>query len=185
MTKEMSFLSSKIINLEDGSSSNKNNVGSDVDEIVRWDCELLQMKTYMTAFTILVSNCKYDGPKLDEQQKLLLRFIDCPADEYFKRRSKEAKAFNELKAACKHGWKMEMSRAKVWKLRFVANKLALLLVLWRQVQKENEENETNQAVTRAQKSVHGTPKATGLKRAFIKLWGAYKKSLKNYTAAEK
>jgi hypothetical protein len=42
-------------------------------------------------------------------------------------------------------------RAKVWNLRFVANKLALLLVLRRQVQKGNEENnETNRAVTRDQ-----------------------------------
>ena len=147
--------------------------------IVQWDRELLQTKTYMTAFTILVSNHKYNGPKLDEQQKLLLWFIGCPADEYFKRRSKEAKAFNELKAACKHGWKTKTLRAKVWKLHFVANKLALLLVLRRQVQNENEENKTNQAVARAQKSVRGTPKATGLKRALIKLWGAYKKSLKN------
>ena len=70
-------------------------------------------------------------------------------------------------------------------LRFVANKLALLLVLRRQVQKKNEENKTNQAVTRAQKSVHRTLKATDLKRAFIKLWGAYEKSLKNYVEAEK
>ena len=123
-----------------------------MEEIVQWDRELLQTKTYTTAFTILVSNRKYDGPKLDEQQKLLLRFINCPADDYFKRRSKEAKAFNELKAACKHGWKTETSRARVWTLRFVANKLALLLVLRRQVQKEKEENTTNQAVSCAQKS---------------------------------
>ena len=82
----MSFLSDKIINLEDYSSSNEGSVGSDVEEIVQWDSELLQSKTYTTAFTILVSNCKYDGPKVDEQQKLLLWFIDCPADDYFKRR---------------------------------------------------------------------------------------------------
>ena len=131
----MSFLSDEIINLEDdSSSSNEGSVGSDVEEIVQWDRELLQTKTYTTAFTILVSNRKYDGPKLDEQKKHLLRFIDCPADEYFKRRSKEAQAFNELKAASKLGWKTETSRAWVWNLHFVANKLALLLVLRRQVQ---------------------------------------------------
>ena len=180
----MSFLSDKIINLEDNSSSDERSVGSDVEEIVQWDRELLQTKTYTTAFTILVSNRKYDGPKLDKQKKHLLQFIDCPADEYFKRRSKEAKAFIELKAASKLGWKTEASRARVWNLRFVANKLALLLVLRRQVHKENEENEKNQTVTCAQKSVRGTPKATGLKRALIKLWGAYEKSLKNYVAAE-
>ena len=55
----MSFLSDKIINLEDDSSSDEGSVGSDVDEIVQWDRELLQTKTYTTAFTILVSNHKY------------------------------------------------------------------------------------------------------------------------------
>jgi hypothetical protein len=104
----MSFLSDEIINLEDdSSSSNEGSVGSDVEEIVQWDRELLQSKTYTTAYTILISNRKYDGPKVDEQRKLLLRFINCPADDYFKRRSKEAKAFNELKAACKRGWSTE------------------------------------------------------------------------------
>jgi hypothetical protein len=181
----MSFLSDKIINLEDDSSSDEGSVGSNVDEIVQWDRELLQTKTYTTASTILVSNRKYDGPKVDDQRKLLLRFIDCPVDDYFKRRSKEAKAFNELKAACKRGWKTETLRVKVWNLRFVANKLALLLVLRRQVQKGNEENnETDRAVTRDQ-SVRGTPKNTDLKRAFIKLWGAYEKSLKIYVTDEK
>ena len=143
----MSFLSDKIINLEDDSSSDEGSVGSNVDEIVQWDRELLQTKTYTTASTILVSNHKYDGPKVDNQRKLLLRFIDCPVDDYFKRRSKEAKAFNELKAACKRGWKTETLRAKVWNLRFVANKLALLLVLRRQVQKGNEENNATATAT--------------------------------------
>ena len=99
----MSFLFGEIINLEDDSSSEEKNAGSDMEEIVQWDRELPQTKTYTTTFTILVYNRKYDGPKLDEQQKLLLRFIHCPVDEYFKRRSKEAKAFSKLKAACKHG----------------------------------------------------------------------------------
>ncbi len=173
----MSFLSDKIINLEDDSSSDEGSVGS--------DGELLRTKTYTTAFTILVSNRKYDGPKVDDQRKLLLRFIDCPVDDYFKRRSKEAKAFNKLKATCKRGWKTETSRAKVWNLRFVGNKLALLLVLRRQVQKGSEEdNESNRAITRDQ-SVRGTPKNTDLKRAFIKLGGAYEKSLKIYVTDEK
>jgi hypothetical protein len=99
----MSFLFGEIINLEDDSSSDKKNAGSNMEEIVQWDRELPQTKTYTMTFTILVSNRKYDGPKLDKQQKLLLRFIHCPADEAFKRRSKEAMAFSKLKAACKHG----------------------------------------------------------------------------------
>jgi hypothetical protein len=60
-TKAKPFLSDKIINLDDDSSSDEGSVGSDVDEIVQWDRELLQTKTYTTAFTILVSNRKYDG----------------------------------------------------------------------------------------------------------------------------
>jgi hypothetical protein len=58
-------------------------------------------------------------------------------------------------------------------------------VLRRQVQKGSEEdNESNRAIT-CDQSVCGTPKNTDLKRAFIKLWGAYEKSLKIYVTDEK
>ncbi len=76
-----------------------------------------------------------------------------------------------------------MSRIKKWNLRFVANNLALLLVLQEQVKKELEKQETNRAATRSA-SLTGTPKATDLKQAFIKLWNAYKKTIRYYVMAE-
>ncbi len=65
---------------------------------------------------------------------------------------------------------------------FVAEHLAFLLVLWRQVEKEKEMQEANNRSTR---SATGVPKANNLKRAFRKLWSAYKKPLKLYVQAER
>ena len=67
-----------------------------------------------TVFTILHSNHWYDGPKLKEQQKLLHRFINRPAKECFKRGTMQVKAFNELKIACKYGWKTDTSAWGGW-----------------------------------------------------------------------
>jgi hypothetical protein len=75
---------------------------------------------------------------LEEQQKILLQIINPPTQEYFLCRSPQAKAFKELKTACKLGWKSETSRKKKWNVRFFAEHLALLLVLRRQVLKEKE-----------------------------------------------
>jgi hypothetical protein len=64
------------------------------------------MKTFTTAFAIFVLQCWYDAPpKLEDQQKLLQHSIDKLAEEYFRRGSKQAKAFNELKIVCNPGWK--------------------------------------------------------------------------------
>jgi hypothetical protein len=117
------------------------------------------LKTFAAAFTILVSHHRYHALKLEDQQKLLKRFINEPAEEYFRRRSKHSKALNELKIAYNAGWKMEALRIKKWNLRFVADNLALLLVLRGQVKKELEEQEANRKATWT-----GVPKATELKR---------------------
>jgi hypothetical protein len=135
-------------------------------------------------FTILILHLRYDAPKLEERQKLLKRSIDEPAEEYFRRGSKQAKAFNKLKIVCNAGWKLETSRLRKWNLCYVANNSALLLVLWGQVKKELEEQEANKKATRSV-SMTGVPKATDLKRAFTKLWNAYDKPLRNYVAEER
>jgi hypothetical protein len=68
-------------------------------------------------------------------------------------------------------------------VRFVAEHLALLLVLRRQVKKEKEARlEVEQSTWSASK---GVPKATPLKRAFRKLWAIYTTPLKLYTQAER
>jgi hypothetical protein len=67
-----------IINIDNNSSSNVGSVGSDIEEIIQWDRELCQSKTFTTAFTILVSHRWYHGLKMEDQQKLLKCFIDKP-----------------------------------------------------------------------------------------------------------
>jgi hypothetical protein len=81
----MSFPPVGVVNLEDDISFNEGSIGSNVEEIIQWDRELCQTKTFSTALLIL-SGHAYNS--LD-QKKLLLKFINKPAEEYFRRRSKQ------------------------------------------------------------------------------------------------
>jgi hypothetical protein len=134
----MSHSSGGVIHLED-SDADVEEVGSDVEEVVTWDQELCRTKTFSTAFLIL-SGCRFDSPNLDEQQKILFNFINQPVHDYFLSRSQQARAFEELKIVCKLGWTANSVtlRKKKWNLRFVAEHLAILLVLRCQVEKEKE-----------------------------------------------
>ena len=164
----------------DDFNSDEEKVGSDVEEVRKWDHDLRETKTFSTAFLIL-SGRRFESPNLEELSKVLLKFIGPPTKDYFLCRSTQAKAFDELIADCKRGWKSEASRKKKWSVRFVAENLALLLVLRRQVEKEK--------VARLEVSTRsasgGRPKSNDLKRAFRKLWTIYEKSLKLYVQAEK
>jgi hypothetical protein len=110
----MEFPPGGIVNLNNNSSSSNGCVGSDIEEVVQWDCDLCLKKTFTMAFTIPVLYCQYDAPKLEEQQKLLNHFINEPAEEYFRMGSKQAKAFNELKIVCNlvGKWKHQESRSE-------------------------------------------------------------------------
>jgi hypothetical protein len=77
--EQMSFPPGGIINLQGGSSFNDGSVGSDVEEVVKWDQELHWTKTFLTAVLIL-SGHLYESPKLDAQRKILFRFINLPAE---------------------------------------------------------------------------------------------------------
>ena len=97
---------------------------------------------------------------------MLFSFIGQPTHDYFLSRSHQARAFEELKIVCKLGWTASpvTSRKKKWNVRFVADHLAILLVLRRQVKKEKEARvEVEQSTRSASK---GGPKATPLKHAF-------------------
>ena len=91
----------------------------------------------------------------------------------------------ELKIVCKLGWTESSvtSRKKKWNVRFVAEHLAFLMVLRRQVEKKKEARAELECSTRS--ASKGVPKATPLKRAFRKLWVFYEPSLKLYTHAER
>jgi hypothetical protein len=125
----MLHLSGGVIHLDD-SDADVEEVGSDMEEVVTWDHELCGTKTFSMGFLIL-SGCRFDSPNLDEQQKILFSFIDQPAHDYFLSRSQQARAFEELKIVCKLGWTASSmtSRKKKWNVRFVAEHLAILLVL--------------------------------------------------------
>ncbi len=98
----------------------------------------------------------------------------------------QATAFENIQAACKDGWKTEALHKKKWTVHFVAEHLEFLLVLQRQVEKEKEvQGASKEQSTWASSSSTGVPKANNLKRAFCKLWLAYKKLLKLYLQAER
>jgi hypothetical protein len=78
---------------------------------------------------LILSGRAYNSPKLDDQKKILLKFIDSPAEEFFRRRSKQVMTFNNIIQDCKTGWKTETARNKKWTVCFVSEQLALLLVL--------------------------------------------------------
>jgi len=153
--------------------SSDSSIGSDVEEIIKWDDCLQKTKTLSTAYLILIGR-KYGSPLLNEQQTLLLNFVDQPAEDYCRRNSSQAKAFGEIMTICKAGWNAATSQKKKWTARFVAENLAL--------EKDKEAcraEVTNRAATRSG-SASGTrvPKATNFLRAIHKLWAAYEPSLK-------
>ena len=188
----------EVISIDDASSSIEveGGAGSDVEEVIHWDRELRRTSTFVTAVMIL-SGRAYSSPTLADQQKVLLRFVDEPAEIYFKRNSTQASAFKNIMFDCKSGWKPGQTEAarmanikKKWKVRFVAEQLALLLVLRRQVEKAKKEKEEieQQRTLRSESasaSAGGVPKNNALKRAFFKLWKMYETPLKNYVVAEK
>jgi len=138
--------------------------------------------TFSTAYLILLSR-KYGSPLLDKQQTHLLNFVNQPVEDYFRRNSSQAKAFAEIMTICKAGWNAETTT------RFVAENLALLLVICREVEKDKETRcaeVTNQAATRSSSAPGtGVPKATNFMRAIRKLWAAYEPSLKLHVQAQK
>ena len=167
-----------IIHLEDDLSGDES-VDSDVVVVVQWDRSLRSTKTFKTAVLIL-SGRKYESPNLESLQKILHLFVNEPASDYFKKKSSQTTAFENIQAACKAGWKSETTRKKKWSVRFTAEHLAFLLVLQKQVKSEKEAQEANARFTRLSTGPTGVPKANKLKRAFRKLEMAYEKPFKLY-----
>jgi hypothetical protein len=98
--KVMSHSSGGVIHLDESDADGEEVVGSDVEEVAKWDHKLRGTKTFSTGFLIL-SGRRFDSPNLDEHQKILFSFIDQPAHDYFLSRSQQARAFEELKIVCK------------------------------------------------------------------------------------
>jgi len=65
---------------QDESNANAEEVGSDVEEVFKWDHELRGTKTFSTGFLIL-SGRRFELPNLEEKNKILLKIIDWPTQE--------------------------------------------------------------------------------------------------------
>jgi len=78
----MSHSPGGVIHLDDSDANGEEVLGSNVEEVVTWDHELLGTKTFSTGFLIL-SGHRFDSPSLDEQQKMLFSFINQPAHDYY------------------------------------------------------------------------------------------------------
>ena len=123
----MWYSSKGVIHLEDDLSGNES-VDSDVEEVVQWDRSLRNTKTFKTAVLIL-SGRKFKSPTFELLHKILHLFINEPTSDYFKKKSSQATAFENIQATCKAGWKSEATHKKKWSVRFTAEHLAFLLVL--------------------------------------------------------
>ncbi len=110
-----------------------------MEEVITWDHKLRGTKTFLMGLLIL-SGRRFELPNLAEQQKILLNFINQPAHDYFLSRLLQARAFEEFKIVCKLGRKASKvtSHNKKCNVHFVAEHLALLLVLQCHVKKEKE-----------------------------------------------
>jgi hypothetical protein len=91
-----------VINLNKDQSSNES-VGSNVEEVIQWGRSLRSSKTFQTAVLIL-SGRKFESPNLELLRKILHNFINQPPCDYFKRKSTQSTAFQNIQAACKIGW---------------------------------------------------------------------------------
>jgi hypothetical protein len=63
----------------DDFNSDEEKVGSDVEEVRKWDHDLRETKTFSTAFLIL-SGRRFESPNLEELSKVLLKFIGPPTN---------------------------------------------------------------------------------------------------------
>ena len=133
-------------------------------------------------------NVRFSPPQRTADTSLL-NFVGQPAEYYCRQNSSQAKAFVEIMTICKAGWNAETLRKKKWTARFVAENLALLLVIRREVEKDKKTchaEVTNRAATQSgSASGTGIPKANNFMRAILKLWAAYEPSLKLHVQAQK
>jgi hypothetical protein len=77
----MSYSPQGVIHLN-GSDADVEEVGLHVEEVVTWDHELQRTKTFLTGF-LIISGRRFESPNLDDQRKILLRFIDQPDHDIF------------------------------------------------------------------------------------------------------
>jgi hypothetical protein len=138
--------------------------------VVPWDAPLKQSPIYQLTLEIF-SGKAHEAPPMDTKRTMLLSIVSCPSGEYFVRGSQQAADFDELKKSCFSGWTTVSACTRLWTAKYTAKKLALILVLWDQVESKKKVRASPRA------GATTTPQMTDLKRALCVLSNAFNKSL--------
>ncbi len=143
----------------------------DVEVLVSWEALLKQSPVYEPAYDIFCGRA-HKSPPMDKKRTMLLNIVSQPLEEYFLHGTRQAEDFQLLKKQCYAGWMSASNRSRVWTVPYMAEKLALLLILCDQVDSKKK--------VRASSCVGKASPMNDLKQAFRELFAAYSTSLKSY-----
>ncbi len=104
----------------------------EIQVVIPWDAHLKQSPVYKPALDIF-SGKAHKSPPIDTKRTMLLDIVSRPLEEYFLRGTSQATDFEKLKKQCHAGWMSTPGCNWVWTVPYTAEKLALLLVLCKQV----------------------------------------------------
>ncbi len=110
----------------------------EVQVVTLWDKEARNEDIYKVAYSIF-SRKRFDSPSLTVMRVWLVIFVAKLPQDFFLNGSRQIENFKLLMNACRFPTLSKKSRAKKWTCNFVADKLAILLVLRQQVMDEREE----------------------------------------------
>ena len=109
----------------------------EVEVVTTWDNPLREKKAF-APINIILSGKKYQSPQVADMRTLLADIVKESATDFFCAGSTQAKNFNEIKKLANTGWKKESGRNKKWNCEFLADKLAMLWVLYQQASKSKQ-----------------------------------------------
>ena len=130
------------------SSSPNKASDSDPDEVqvvTLWDKEARKEDIYKIAYCIFTGR-KFGSPSVIAMREWLEIFLTEPPQDFFLNGSKQIHNFNLLMKACRMPTLSKTSHLKKWTTDFLADKLAILLVLCWQVFDEREERKLSGSV---------------------------------------
>jgi hypothetical protein len=133
-----------------------------------WDREARKEVMYKIAYSIFLGR-KYDPPSLSDMRDWLTVFVTESPPDFFLNGSKQLENFTLLMQVSRMSNLSRTTRQKKWTLDFVADKLAILLVLRQQVVDERESRKMSGAVG------HHAQKRTKLRQLFSALHAKYLK----------
>jgi len=154
------------------SASSSIDLASDSDNEIQiitiWDRDARKKDMYKIAYSIFLGR-KYDSPSLSDMRDWLTVFVTGSPPDFFLNGLKQLENFTLLMQVSGMSNLSKTTCQKKWTLDFVADKLAILLVLRQHVVDERESREKSGAVG------HHAQKRTKLRRLFSALHKKYLK----------